>query len=211
MFSSQKLFVVAGLAVLCMFVIKTPVVNADYVIPTAIFDHSPEETPGGSHSAETVIDNNPATFAVFVDDDSVTPGIQGHVIFDLGAQYTIHSATLQSRNFFEYLQPDSHDWFYYTDDTPGNHAILDDIGNDSGIVAAYSGSYGWINNGMSETKTFTSPVTARYFGLRVNTSCSVDSFQMAEVSFSTVPEPSTITLLTAALIGLLCYAWKKRS
>lgn len=35
-------------------------------------------------------------------------------------------------------------------------------------------------------------------------------FMVSGVAFNAVPEPGSLALLTAALIGLLCYAWKKR-
>ncbi|MBN1395855.1 MAG: PEP-CTERM sorting domain-containing protein [Pirellulales bacterium] len=44
-----------------------------------------------------------------------------------------------------------------------------------------------------------------YADIRDNASASFDNFRM-----DVVPEPSTLALLAAGLVGLLCYAWRKR-
>jgi hypothetical protein len=48
------------------------------------------------------------------------------------------------------------------------------------------------------------------FGFGSFSSNGVFSVDYSHVSLSTVPEPSTLALLSAAACGLVCYAWRKR-
>jgi hypothetical protein len=206
--------VAAGLVALCAFLAASSAVKADYVItPTAVYANS--GTEGNPYDVDKMIDGiygpGARNMTVLTDDTlPVSDPITAHVVFDLGAQYTLSGAMLWARSDSSGYTPKDVDYFYYTDDTPSNHAILDDLEGDSGIVALWTGSISPLGAGESETSAFNSPVTARYVGLRINSSYGFDSAQIGEMQFSAVPEPSACALLMAALIGLLCYAWKKR-
>lgn len=224
MFSSKNLFVAAlafGLAVL----LAGPMADADWISPTGIPYNSPEYVSGEDYGVGDLHDGiygplvSPKNGAVLLDDTPSDFAATGHIVFDMGSPIAIDAAKLWSRslsvedgNPF----PRNIDFFYYIDDNPAAHTVKDDIGTDPGIVGLFSGQLTHRVSGDIEEVAFSSSVTKRYIGLRLNeswdpwTTVGERGNHIQEVMFNRVPEPSTILLLSDGLLGLLCYAWRKK-
>lgn len=63
--------------------------------------------------------------------------------------------------------------------------------------------------GSSSYTATTNPTTINYvgFGTRCGATGGIDNFSLTS---TTIPEPGTIALLAAGMLGLLAYAWRKR-
>ena len=216
--------------------------TADWVTPVAIYDSSGPSYPGGgtngaadpTYAAVKAIDGDLNTFTCLVDDtltgsstatipDYAAAPVTGHIIFDLGEAMAVNAAKLFSRKTSDvgFYNPKDVNFFYFVDDNPANNTLVDDIENDSDIVAIHVGGQPEItlpelNNGASHTTTFDASVGKRYIGLRVNSSFESGpthyNFQIAEMQFeaSPVPEPSTwaMAIIGAGAIGLA--TWRRR-
>ena len=87
--------------------------------------------------------------------------------------------------------PTANDTYKYSDVAPWNYTTT-------------------IGDGITITGRIQTAVGAAGFacpGGTISTGCIWESMNMA---YSVVPEPGTLVLLATGLIGLLCYAWRKR-
>lgn len=123
--------------------------------------------------------------------------------------------------------------FWYLSDDGG--AVLTDTTQPAGALTQLTGvttdAAGGVTFDMANgsdtatnfnTVSFNTPITARYIRIQVAGEVGVGNYGggedvahgyvgLSEVQvFGTVPEPNTLMLLATGLIGLLCYAWRKR-
>ena len=104
--------------------------------------------------------------------------------------------------------------------------------NDSGAVVGYTGTQGstwsaaiWQNGTITDLNTLYGPSGANILtGMVLNNATAIDNngdivgygtdshgtYQAFEILNVATPEPGTMTLLAAGLVGLLAYAWRKR-
>lgn len=187
------------------------------VTPVAVTDSSGEAYTGSE--ANKAIDGDLGTFSALKDDTldgtnpDVTPPygsnpVTGHMIFDLGRAMNIAGATLTARNAGVSYNPREVDYFYFADDDPLNNSLVDDIEDDSDILFLTNHTYDPMSGGASAS-VFWEEITARYIGLRVNSSYEDGpnhyNFQIAEMQFLNVPEPASGALLVLGgmVLGLL--------
>ena len=153
-----------------------------------------------AYEARLAIDGDPATFCCLWDDtltgdDAKTlppraaAPVTGHMIFDLGRPYLLTGIQLTSRQHQGNFTPKNIDLFYFADDQPGRHTLVDDLEHDPAIKPLVQGySVPAFANGANHTVPFNG-VVARYIGLRVNDSYESGNggihynFQFAEVNF----------------------------
>ncbi len=228
------------LALLLTFAVgvSSDIASANLITPSAIYDSSGPAYPGGgdngtsdpTYAANKAIDGNLGTFTCLVDDtlagsstattpDNAAAPVTGHIIFDLGKTMVVSAAKLISRtDSAGPLNPKDVNFFCFIDDDPTNNTLVDDIDNDSDIVAISVGAQTEItlpglSSGASHTETFDASVVKRYLGLRVNSSYESGAthynFQIAEMQFeaSPVPEPSTWAMVIIGTIMLA--AWRR--
>ena len=157
------------------------------ITPTAVVDHS--GTEADPYTADKIIDGiagpgGERNMAVFTDDtEPVSDPITGHVILDLGSQKDVTALKIWARgDTTESLLPKDMQVFYYADDDWSNNALVDDIEGDTDIISIWSGTLIGFVTGGSQTIDFESSITARYIGLRIDSSYGWDSFQIGEVA-----------------------------
>ncbi len=71
---------------------------------------------------------------------------------------------------------------------------------------------GWVQDGTIVDKALNIPLTSGQYkvtglGVRLSGAAAIDAYVD---NYYLVPEPGTLALLATGLIGLLCYAWRKR-
>ena len=220
----KRMFVLAGLICVAAMVLGGPIANADWVSPVGVPYNSPEYVSGENYGVGDMIDDiygpgaDVYNCAVILDDTPSDLAATGHIVFDLGSVREIDAVKLWSRditaeNYNAF--PKDVDFFYFADDDPSNNSLVDDIEGDADIMGLWSGELTYRISGDVEEVAFGSSVTKQYIGLRLNVSW--DSWpgvgqrgnQIQEVMFNVVPEPSTFSLLTAGIVGLFCFVWRR--
>ncbi len=76
---------------------------------------------------------------------------------------------------------------------------------DGTTTMAYNAGAAEGSTGQYVTGTFTAAGTSQSFTILGNVCQQINAIQLRAI-----PEPSTLALLATGLIGLLCYAWRKR-
>jgi hypothetical protein len=235
MFSLKQLFV-AALIVSVAVLLGASMSMATVITPTAIPYHSPDgdaySYPAGnvSHLIDGLTDTLNNRGVLYDDTTFASPSapITGYAVFDLGTAQAVTQAQLFARlpgdGNIEHLFPHNVSLFYYNNDTASGFTDSTAIASDPNVTVFWTGDlpdiYGNPRTPADRATIDFSAISKRYIGLRLNSSwhdsandwgsdqsnaCS----QMAEVNFVT-PEPSAIVILATGLIGLLCYAWRKR-
>jgi hypothetical protein len=225
MFSSKKVFVLASLVCVFAMAVGAAAAKADWMTPT-IYDSSPAH--GSDGLAINCVDHDLATHAKLGDDslpaDVTDTTVTGYFVFDLGATQDVSGFKFWARNHANNLNPKDVDFFYWNNDAVNAHKFTpntsDQIALDSNVVFASSMTFPGVNLNNSYQVDFTpaQKFTARYVGLRVRS--DYDTNPGADITFAEVqlnasapvstPEPTSIVLLASGVIGLLCYAWRKR-
>jgi hypothetical protein len=210
----------AALVALCVLGFGISTANADWILPTGIFDHS--RTTDGTCTSDKSIDGNLATWGKWQDDSGSLDDLPctGYVIYDLGARQEVDGFKFWARNVSSAVNPKDVDFFYWT-----NEALKpvdgykpntsDQIALDGNAVVAASRTLPEVVSNNSYEVTFSSAekFAAQYVGIRFNNGYDTPSNvanQIAEVQFHTTPEPGTVIMLLTGLIGLVCYAWRRR-
>jgi hypothetical protein len=125
------------------------------------------------------------------DDDATAPGLNGHVVFDMGAATEVGGVRLWSRkDTARFMLPGEVKLFGFADDNPANIlGLIDDIENDPNIIQIWSGSLAAAASGNFADVLFSAAFTGRYLGLRID-SGQADAeydgnFQISEIRFLT--------------------------
>jgi hypothetical protein len=148
---------------------------------------------------------------------SPTDPITGYLVFDLGAKHPLTGAMIWGRDnsnatVQDPLGPKNVSFFTYSGDTPHGFAVSTDIASDSTVSMLTTQDLTSVPSGQATTVAFSA--NARYVGMVINSSFGATNCQMFEVAFNSpdavVPEPSSIVIMVSGLIGLVCYAWRKR-
>ena len=95
-------------------------------------------------------------------------------------------------------------YFYQANGVAANSTGVFTIGTDVRTAANSGQNSAFIENDNYVKFSGLSPSGGVITGT-ANSGASIDGFQLVEI-----PEPSTLVLLASGLIGLLCYAWRKR-
>jgi hypothetical protein len=231
MFSSTKILVALILVSTFAIVWGVPVAKADVVTPAAVIYRSVDDpdiyAADGDTEAQWGIppmidglhaggDVNP--FGILQDDTSADPKnsptdpITGYLVFDLGAKKDLTGASVWGRFLLDGADPrgpKNVGLFTFAGDSPHGFAVSTDIVSDPTVTMLATQDLPITVDGEAATVAFSTTGT-QYLGMVINSSYSANNIQIREIGFNTVPEPSTLVLATGGVIGLLCYAWRKR-
>ena len=199
--------------------------NIDWITPSAVADYSGpayDELP--EWGAANSIDGDRDTVCVLWDDtltgedaENTAPAngggpTTGHMVFDLGTAETVYGAKILARmSTYGSYTPKDVEFFYYADDDPTNNALADDIEGDADIVLLTSHEFSEIGGGAAEDVAWDG-VTARYIGMRVNSSYEEGdeenpellqhyNYQLAEILFALDALPQETPALDGDLDG----------
>jgi hypothetical protein len=218
----KRLSAAAALVALCALCFGISAANADWILPTGVYDHS--RTTDNSCISAKSIDGDLATFGKWQDDSGSLDDLPctGYVIYDLGARQEVDGFKFWARNASSAVNPKDVDFFYWANEAlkPADGYkpnSSDQIALDGNAVVAASRTLPEVVSNNSYQVDFSSleKFTARYVGIRFNNGYDTPSNvanQMAEVQFNTTtitPEPGALVILVTGLIGLACYAWRK--
>jgi hypothetical protein len=162
---------------------------APLVSPSLDYHSEPSTNPG------YCVDGDFGTSALFNDDDAMTDGVQGHLIFDLGAAEYIGGFKIKAGRSGDRVNPEDVEFFYFADDDPTNNSgDLDDIEGDPDIRLLQSHTFDSLPSltcGHPEFVYFGYTVEARYLGMRVNSSYGTSNFQLSEAHIFVTDDPGT--------------------
>ena len=160
--------------------------------------------PDPQYSAAAAIDGDPHTFCCLLDDTltgdnaATIPAraaapVTGHMVFDLGRPLLVLGVRLTGRKDAG-CNPRETEFFYFADDQPARHPVVDDLEGDAQIRASGPRiTLPALAGGRSES-VFWDGVVARFVGLRVSSSYESGpvhfNFQLAEVAFYVSPPPA---------------------
>lgn len=172
----KRLHVMAGVVSLATMALSGTTVEADWVSPISVPYSSPDYTaPGRGFGISTLYDllygptAESDNAAVMLDDTPSTLAATGHLVFDLGTAQEIGGAQIWSRVGADAF-PKNIDLFYFADDNPANHVLVDDIEGDADIMLLNNYSLPLKTYGDSASVSFGATITKRYLGIRLNDS-----------------------------------------
>ena len=153
--------------------------------------------PDPQYAADKAIDGDPATFCCLLDDtlggtsDATIPAkarapVTGHMVLDLGKAVLVSGARITARQSGGIYNPKLVDFFHFAGDIRGDPNVR---------LLLKGHTFGPLRNGAAATATWKG-VTARYIGLRVNSSYESGpthfNFQLAEIQLLVNVRPETL-------------------
>ncbi len=180
------------------------------ITPVAVVAESPNFHP--TFTSASAIDGDTANFALH------SPGQSGFLVYDLGERHEVTSVTSFARAACGgcHAHPTNVDFYFFADDDFSNNLDPSNIEGDADIVLIQNHSFSDLNTAANpsnsfETVVFSSPVTTRFIGERVNTAefNDFDNFQIGEIVFEGELAPSLVPEPTNAFLFLLAsfFCW----